>query len=236
MRLLLIRHGQTPHNVGGALDTAFPGAELTPLGIAQARAVPPALADQQVAGIYASPLVRTQLTASPLAATRGLDVTVREGFEEILAGDLELRSDEDAVMAYITCVAHWMSRDLDRAMPGGTTGHEFMARYDAAVRAVAAEHPDDATVAVFSHGAAIRTYTALAARLDAEVWAEMRLMNTGMAVLEGHPDSGWELARFSSEPLGGLELEDLGAHDVTGESPEDAIHEAADEEAGRGPS
>lgn len=225
MRLLLIRHGQTPHNVGGALDTAFPGAELTLLGTAQAHAVPAALADERISGVYASRLVRTQLTAAPLAADRGLEVTVRDGFEEIAAGDLELRSDHDSVMAYITCVAHWMSGDLDVAMPGGSTGHEFLTRYDAAVRAVAAQHATDDTVAVFSHGAAIRTYSALAARLDPEVWAEMRLMNTGMAVLEGQPDAGWELAHFSSEPLGGLELEDFRAHDVTGESPDEALHE-----------
>jgi len=36
MRLILIRHGQTVSNVGGLLDTAHPGADLTPLGRQQA--------------------------------------------------------------------------------------------------------------------------------------------------------------------------------------------------------
>jgi probable phosphoglycerate mutase len=67
VRLLLIRHGQTPHNVTGALDTAFPGAGLTALGEAQARALPTALSGETISAIYASPLVRTQLTATPLA-------------------------------------------------------------------------------------------------------------------------------------------------------------------------
>jgi broad specificity phosphatase PhoE len=81
-------------------------------------------------------------------------------------------------------------------------------------------------VAVFSHGAAIRAYTALAVGLDPEVATELRIMNTGMGLLEGHPETGWELVRWSTEPLGGLELADVHAHDVTGESAEEARHEA----------
>lgn len=79
---------------------------------------------------------------------------------------------------------------------------------------------------VFSHGAAIRVYTALAASLDPEVSTELWIMNTGMGVLEGHPETGWELARWSSEPLGGHQLEDRRAHDITGESAEEAVHES----------
>jgi broad specificity phosphatase PhoE len=226
VRLFLIRHGQTPHNVEGALDTGYPGAGLTPLGHAQARAVPAALGDQRIAGVYASRLVRTQLTAAPLAGSLGLDVTVLAGLEEISAGDLEMRSDAEAVQAYVGCAASWMRGDLDLGMPGGTTGREFHRRYDAAVRGIAARHAPDDGVAVFSHGAAIRVFTALACGLAPDVAAQLRLMNTGMSVLEGDPGSGWDLVRWSTEPLGGVDLEDVDAHDVTGENAEDARHEA----------
>jgi len=67
VRLLFIRHGQTPCNVSGKLDTSYPGAGLTSLGRAQAAAVPAALADERITSIYATPLLRTQLTAAPLA-------------------------------------------------------------------------------------------------------------------------------------------------------------------------
>lgn len=231
MRLLLIRHGQTPSNVDGALDTAFPGAGLTALGQAQARALPAALSDEKIAAVYASPLVRTQLTAAPLADDRGLEVTVREGLEEISAGVFEMRSDPEAVSGYIDCVERWMGGDLDERMPGGEDGHEFVGRYDAAIRGVLAGHDADDTVVVVSHGAAIRVYAALAAGLAREHRSELRLMNTGMGVLEGHPRDGWSLTRWHSEPLGGLELEDASAHDVTGESldeVQDEVHEEVD--------
>ncbi|KHL04315.1 histidine phosphatase family protein [Sinomonas humi] len=225
MRLLLIRHGQTPSNVRGALDTAFPGAGLTALGKAQARAVPDALAHERIAGVYASPLVRTQLTAGPLSETLGASVQVQSGLEEISAGGLEMRNDSEAVEAYGECLIAWMRGELDRRMPEGRTGRDFLARYDAAVREIAATHSEGDTIALFSHGAAIRVYGAVSSRMDGDAAAELRIMNTGMCVLEGSPESGWALEEWRSQPLGGLELEDLTAHDVTGESADDAAHE-----------
>ena len=221
MRLLLIRHGQTPNNVSGALDTAIPGAGLTRLGHTQSAAVPPALDGEQIAGIYASRLTRTQLTAAPLAQARGLQVRVTPGLEEISAGTLEMRADEDSVRNYAGCLAGWVQGDLSHTLPGGMTGHEFLASYDSAIRTLAGDRRPDSTLAVFSHGAAIRVYTALATGLRPEAVADLSIANTGMAVLEGDPDIGWRLARWSSTPLGGVDLLDHRAHDVTGESVEE---------------
>lgn len=223
MRLLLIRHGQTPCNVSGELDTAVPGARLTGLGTAQARAVPAALTEEKVSGIHSSVLVRTQLTAAPLAHVRGLAVQVRPGLEEISAGELEMRGDEQARQAYASCLAAWMHGDLGRAMPAGPDGHEFAGRFDTAVQEIARCHDPGDTVAVFSHGAAIRVYTALRAGVEAGDAVQLQIMNTGAAVLEGRPDSGWELAARHREPLGGLGLEDPAAHDITGEGAEEAL-------------
>ena len=218
---MLIRHGQTPNNVAGALDTTFPGAGLTPLGQVQAAAVPGALADEDVSAVYASRLVRTQLTGGPIGEDRGLEVRVRPGLEEISAGGLEMRSDPEAIAAYHEGLHAWLQRELAHPMPDGPTGRDFFDRYDAAVRTVVEGHGRDDTVAVFSHGAAIRVYTTLAAGIVGEEAASMWMKNTGMALLEGHPDSGWELVRWSSNPLGGEELTDTDAHDVTGEDVED---------------
>jgi probable phosphoglycerate mutase len=54
----------------------------------------------------------------------------------------------------------------------------------------------------------------------------LQIMNTGLSHLEGAPDTGWRLERWSTEPLGGLELEDLQARDVTGEAAEEAVRGA----------
>lgn len=228
MRLLLIRHGQTPYNVTGALDTAFPGAGLTDLGRRQAGAVPGVLEGDAVAAVYASPLVRTQLTAAPLAQARAIDVAVEDGLEEISAGAFELRNDKEAILGYVHTVAGWIEGDLGRAMPGGPDGHRFLSRYQGALSRIASGHAADDLVAVFSHGAAIRVFTSLAVGLNAEQAKDLHIANTGASLLEGNPDTGWELRRWVSDPLGGAHLLDVAAHDVTGESTEDAEAEAID--------
>lgn len=217
MRLILIRHGQTPSNVAGQLDTAAPGAGLTTLGTAQAAAVPGALAEETIAAIYASPRLRTKLTAQPLADERGLPVIVRPGLEEVSAGVLEMRSDEEAVLTYIDTLADWLRGDLDRSIPGGHDGRRFLERFGGAIESIAAEHPDE-TAAVFSHGAAIRAWSFITGGLDPEDAVERRIRNTGAAFLEGDPAGGWRLVQWHPEPLGGPELSDALAHDVTGES------------------
>lgn len=228
MRLLLIRHGQTPSNVVGALDTAYPGAELTPLGQAQAAAIPAHLSSlpggDDVTGIYVSRLVRTQLTAAPLAAARGIDPLILPGLEETSAGDLEMRTHDDAIRAYVDIVGAWLNGDLERPMPGGPTGQDFLDRFDAAVADIAVRHRDGGTAVVVSHGSAIRLWSALRSHnVDAPTSGSRHLQNTGACAMTGDPATGWELTAWHGEPLGGTSLEDHLDRDPTGEADLPAI-------------
>ncbi|MEU6148135.1 histidine phosphatase family protein [Streptomyces sp. NPDC047081] len=192
MRLLLVRHGQTTSNVDFLLDTAVPGAGLTALGEQQAAALPEALADEDIEALYASTLVRTQLTAAPLAAARGLDVIVRDGIRELSAGDLEmLPGDSEQGALYMKTVFAWAAGDTALRMPGGESGAEALARYDAVVAEAAAGGAG--TVAMISHGAAIRMWTAARAdNVDVPFAAARPLDNTGVVILEGSPEDGWK--------------------------------------------
>ncbi|MFD3505096.1 histidine phosphatase family protein [Streptomyces sp. NPDC058676] len=192
MRLLLIRHGQTPTNVSFLLDTAVPGPGLTELGERQAAALPGALADEDIETLYASTLVRTQLTAAPLAAARGLDVRVRDGIRELSAGDLEmLPGDSQHGQRYMETVFAWSAGDTELRMPGGESGAEALARYDAVV--AEASESGASAVAMVSHGAAIRMWTAARAdNVDVAFAAARPLDNTGVVILEGSPSDGWK--------------------------------------------
>jgi broad specificity phosphatase PhoE len=217
MRLLLIRHGQTPANVRGELATARPGPGLTRLGRRQADAIPDAVAGEQIAAIYISPLTRTALTAAPLARALGIEPVVREGLEEIEAGDLEDLRDMPSVISYVTTAFGWAAGNLDPRMPGAIDGHEFFRRFDDAIAAIAADHPGQ-TVAVVSHGAAIRVWAgARASNLGAEYTVNRHLDNTGVVVLTGSPDEGWRAETWAGEPIGGVELIDHTAADPTGD-------------------
>lgn len=210
MRLILIRHGQTPSNIDNLLDTAVPGPGLTPLGLLQAQALPAALADEDITSIYASTLTRTQLTADPLAAALSLQVRIEAGLREIAAGNLELKGDMPSIMAYLSVVKSWLKGDPSVRMPGADTGDEVLARFDAVVRA-AEEEADGGTVAMVSHGAMIRTWAGCrASNID---WADPKyyeLSNTGFVVMEGTMDAPghggeWKILHWSGQPTRGTD-------------------------------
>lgn len=223
MKLLLVRHGQTPANVKGVLDTAIPGPSLTALGDEQAAAVPSGLADHSIDALYVSQLVRTHRTAAPLASALGMTPAQLDGTHEIAAGDLELRSDRDAIRTYMTTAFSWGAGDLSIRMPGGETGHQFFSRFDDSISQVWDE-VGDGTAVVVSHGAAIRVWVAQRAINVPPTFAgDREIDNTGVVVLEGSPDDGWILRSWQGEPVGGGDLSDQLADDPTGESVEDAI-------------
>lgn len=215
MRLFLLRHGQTHGNTIGALDTAYPGADLTELGVRQAEAAALALGDHGIAGLYVSPLVRTGQTAAPLAAKLGIEPVTLDGLQEIQAGTYEMATDEDSILGYVGTVADWIEGRLDPRMKGSETGHEFLARYDDAVASIAAEGHHIALLV--SHGAAIRTWVAnRVTDSGSHEMATEGFGNTACIELEGSPADGWKVIEWHTEPIGGAYLEDESAPDPTG--------------------
>ncbi len=220
MQLFLVRHGETRSNVIGALDTAVPGAPLDELGLRQAAAMPAALAaipgGDDIRAIAVSTLLRTQQTAAPLAAALGLEASVRDGLEEIQAGDLELSSDPHDQQLYTTTAWAWADGDLDVRMPGGETGHEFFTRYDTAIDALT--RGAHGTVLVVAHGAAIRTWVAVRCdNTDGSGFAgSHRLPNTALVRLSRTRRGTWHLEDWGGAPLGGSALGDEAAIDPTG--------------------
>ncbi|HEX7716292.1 MAG TPA: histidine phosphatase family protein [Marmoricola sp.] len=226
MRLLFLRHGQTHGNTAGALDTAEPGLDLTDLGVQQAEAAARALADQGVDRIYVSTLARTHQTAAPLAARLGLEPRVLPGLREIAAGDYEMASDHDAVAGYIGTVADWIERRYDTRMPGGESGHEFLARYDDAVATILRDLTEGGQkqALVVSHGAAMRTW--ISARVDdveSHAQATEPLHNTACIEIVGDLTTGWRIDAWHCEPVGGAFLDDLTAPDPTGQATDEAV-------------
>jgi broad specificity phosphatase PhoE len=189
MRLLLIRHAQTLSNVNRRLDTSVPGPGLTELGYEQAGGLPNTLAGQRIDAIYVSNMVRTHLTAQPLAIARGLQIVEHEGLREIGAGIYDTRSDGEARNAYITTIFGWVTGDLHTRMPGAENGAEVFGRFNAVITEAAAV--DHHTVAFVSHSALIRSWVAYSAFNVTGQIVKTYLDNAGVVVLDGDVDRGW---------------------------------------------
>jgi probable phosphoglycerate mutase len=209
MRLLLIRHGQTPSNLIRALDTAVPGPGLTDLGLLQAEALVEALGGERIAALFASTQLRAQLTAAPLGRARGLEVAVREGLREIGAGCLEMLTDEASILEYVGVFDGWLRGRLEACVDGGEDGHGAYARFNAVVAEAEAAAgggggPDGHAVAMVSHGAMIRAWCGHhAANLDADFIAGRVLSNTGIVALRGSSQEGWVVETWEGERLDG---------------------------------
>ena len=96
----------------------------------------------------------------------------------------------------------WADGELDRRMPAGPSGHDFFERYDASIARIAAARRKAAgsagTVAVVSHGAAIRVWAGLRARnMEPGFAARHVLANTGI-VAAGRGSR----RRLAAHPLG----------------------------------
>lgn len=194
MRLLLIRHGRTASNVTRLLDTAPPGAPLDDVGLSQARALADTLADEPIEAVYASDLIRSQQTAEPLALRHGLEVIVRAGVREIQAGEDEMSADW---VRYLTTIISWQS-DIDARIPGGETGREVLARFDAVLGEARAK--GHRTIAVVSHGAMIRTWAATrATNLTVDFLRTTSLENTLVVDLADAADGSWQVTRWGDK-------------------------------------
>ena len=195
---MLIRHAETTANAERLLDTAPPGTDLSERGRIQAEELVKALEDVPLDAIYVSDLVRTQQTAAPLAAARGLAPLIRPGVREIQAGEYEMAPDDGSWGAYLAVLYRWADGEPDARIPGGESGTEVLTRYDAVV-AEAAQHE---AAAIVSHGAVIRAWTgARAANVDRAFVADTRLYNAAVIILDGSPEAGWRVETWANEPV-----------------------------------
>src|SRR5215212_1353767 len=200
MRLILVRHGQTPANVDGVLESTVPGPGLTALGHEQAEELVEALADEKIDAIFVSSMIRTHLTAAPLVSARGIEPVVRDGLREIAAGDVEGNTDEASVHQYVHTLLAWCAGDLDVRMPGAETGHEVISRFDEVVDEAEALGVD--SVVLVSHGAMIRAWCSMrASNIDLDFVSNHYVVNTGIVVIEGSSERGWEVESWLGESV-----------------------------------
>ncbi|WP_163766323.1 histidine phosphatase family protein [Mycolicibacterium parafortuitum] len=214
MRVTFVRHGQSLGNASGSIDSSTPGPVLSELGYQQAEAVAGRLGDKNFDGVYASSMVRTQLTAAPMSRYLGLPIVVLPGLQEIEAGIYEGTPESEASSGYMLAPLAWgLQGNLDARIPGSIDGHEFDARMKGALKEI--YDSGDRNAVVFSHGAAMMFWTFMnVENLTAAQKMELlraSLRNTADVVIEGNAEDGWTLIswdgrEFSQQRTFGAEI------------------------------
>ncbi|SEJ13185.1 histidine phosphatase family protein [Demequina mangrovi] len=145
-RVLVLRHGHV-HNPDGILYGRLPEFRLSETGQAMAQAVADHLvaSGEHVGRVVASPLLRAQQTAAPIAAAFSLDIATEDRVIEadnIFAGERTPRP-----MDFLKPRNLWRIRN-PRTPSWGEPYVEQAARMRAAIIDAAAANPDSTTVIV----------------------------------------------------------------------------------------
>ena len=181
--IYLIRHAQAEGNLYRRCHSWHNGL-ITVRGRTQIEALERRFDGVHIDAVYSSDLYRTMTTARAIYRPRDLPLRVDPDLREIGAGVWEdvpwgqlLHDDRDSLAAFLACEAGWQ-------VEGSETYPQVRERMRTAIERIAAAHPDQ-TVAVVSHGCAIRSGLSAFLGLEPEQIGQIPLgNNTSVSKLE----------------------------------------------------
>ena len=199
-RVVLLRHGQTDHNVDGRMQGHVDSA-LTATGRVQAEQAAPELARFKPARLLSSDLSRAADTAREVAATTGLDVEFDVRLRETDLGAWGGRSIVEIEHDMPGAIAAWRSDPTWRP-PGGETRVEVVARALPLIADLDAEYATDeidVTVMLVAHSGVIAGVVSGMLDLPQSVWPSIGgLGNARWAVLTRRSDHPrWRLTGYN---------------------------------------
>ena len=182
-RIYLIRHAEAEGNLYRIVQGQG-NSSLTDRGWRQVAALKKRFADIHIDAVYTSDLYRTCATASAVYKPKGLTPHRRRDLREIYVGDWEGRTWGDIARRWPEQMAHFSHRPDLWHSEGAETPLEVLERVRAAVNEIAADN-ESRTVAVFSHGYAIRLLLAQLQGYPYERMGESPTgQNTAVSLLE----------------------------------------------------
>ena len=168
--IYLIRHAEAEGNLYRRIHGQY-DALVTDNGFAQIKALEERFRDIPVDAVYSSDLYRTMTTARAVYVPRGLELYTDPGLREINMGDWEDHPWGEVYYFQPEEMARFNVSDPTWQARGGESLGQVGERAERAIRAIAARHPGQ-TVAVFSHGTAIRQFLANVQGVAPEHWKD----------------------------------------------------------------
>ncbi len=203
-RVLAIRHGETAWNVDGRIQGQL-DVPLNDMGRWQVHRLALAVADEDIAAIYSSDLLRAMETAEAVARGCGQAIVTDPGLRERGFGEFEGLSYADINQRWPEMAERWRRRDPSFGAPGGETLNDFFARSVATASRLAALHPGQ-TIAIVSHGGVMDCLYRAASRLALDAPRSWSLGNAAINRLlytpQGFTLVGWSDAHhLDDDPL-----------------------------------
>jgi 2,3-bisphosphoglycerate-dependent phosphoglycerate mutase len=156
--LFLARHGQTVWHAENRYAGGVSDVDLTPAGVAQARALAAWARARRLDAVVASPVRRAQETAAPVAAVLGVPVETVDDLREVRFGVAEGRTLAEVAAEGpdgAAMVERFRADPVAHPFPGAEPPADAANRCARALRATAAR-ARGATVLVVAHNTLLR--------------------------------------------------------------------------------
>jgi broad specificity phosphatase PhoE len=182
VKLVFVRHGETTWNaedrMQGQLD-----AELSELGLQQARQAANALAGLKIDAIYSSDLQRAYVTAETIAQRHDLPVRKEPLLREVYLGAWQGLSLSEVQEQYPTEYAAYRADSIGNRPPSAERIESVIERAGRFLDKVTSEH-NAGTIVVVAHGGIIRGALCYALDSGPQLFRRVKLGNAGFTSIE----------------------------------------------------
>jgi broad specificity phosphatase PhoE len=195
MRLLLVRHGETPWNV----TLQYQGQANVPLnerGREQARRCAARLMRYEATALYSSDIARAWETAELIGAALSLAPAPLPELREIDVGQWEGYTPEELYRRFPDHMAEYRRDPARTVRLGGESYAQLQARALVALNQIQERHRQGEVIVAVSHGGTIRALLCHVIGLDLENFGRMWLDNGSITELR-MGRNGWRLMRLN---------------------------------------
>ena len=155
-KIYLIRHAEAEGNLYRRIQGHWDGS-ITALGLQQIDALAQRFRHEHIDALYCSNLSRARVTAEAITRYHDVPAVATPRLAEICMGVWEGRAWGDVEHEFPEQMRYFNTDPEKWSVPGGEPIREVQKRMTRAIQDLAARH-DGQTVAVVSHGMAIRAY------------------------------------------------------------------------------
>jgi probable phosphoglycerate mutase len=205
-RLCIVRHGETEWNAQGRVQGQL-DIPLSPIGLAQARAVAGVLGKETFSAIYSSDLVRVRQTAEPTASLLHKQIICDERLRERHYGVFQGMTYADAKERIPEGYARFRAKDPDYAFDDGESLTRFNERALAFFDDLLKKHQGE-NLLVFTHGGVLEMLYRHATGRGLSTPRDFEIPNAALNRLELGPQ-GWRILSWADISHLSVALDDL---------------------------
>jgi len=183
MKLLLIRHGETPYNAQG-LIYGHAQIPLNERGQAQATRLGQRLKQQPIRAVYSSDLIRAMHTAHAIGQHHAIPIVTDAALRELDVGEWEHKSVPEVQQQYPTLYQQYCATPGELVYPGGESHRVLQHRAMQAVNRYVTLHQKDDIICIVCHGGTIAAIVCAVLGLDINLHERIHIDNCAITTIE----------------------------------------------------